>query len=329
MSCQRPLNCPGLRYPAGMKQRPDITPVSQYRVPAVRHLAWMCRAPQLIGSPAGFDLSEHLPANLEERLGAWDAAPETGPTLLTETPPRRLGHYFENLYECLLNDLLGWEILLRNQPVRNNGITLGELDFIVRNPTDQMVEHHEIAVKFYLGYPDSDQTEPLWYGPNSKDRLDLKTARLLSHQSRLTEKPETRALLHSLNIPPPARTRIFMPGYLFYPAHQQLPSPGQVPLDHLRGEWLYIDDLDRMNHSGTLTEALRGEWVPLVKPHWLGPWLQEDAPEKLAAVDAMEMVRSAGTPRLFAVLRHAPGKDLWLEHNRVFVVPGNWPDSRS
>ncbi len=352
MSCQRPLNSRDFRYPDWMQQRPDITVLSkvlstahspaharaiaQYRVPAVRHLAWMCRAPQLVGSPVAFDLSEHLPENLEETLGAWDAAPEAGPLLLTETPPRRLGHYFENLYACLLRDLLGWEILLRNQPIRSNGITLGELDFIVRNPVNQAIEHHEIAVKFYLGHPSghpsghpgTNQVGPLWYGPNASDRLDLKSERLVSHQSRLTERPETRDLLRSLNIPTPARARVFMPGYLFYPASQRIPSPIDVPPNHLRGEWLYIDDLDRMNHSGTLTEALSGQWVPLVKPHWLGPWRQEDPPGKHAAEEALEMVRSAGIPRLFSVLGEVPEQGLWREHNRVFVVPGIWPNPR-
>lgn len=336
MSCQGPLNSRGFRYPDWMQQRPDITVLStaharaiaQYRVPAVRHLAWMCRAPQLVGSPVAFDLSEHLPENLEETLSAWDAAPEAGPLPLTETPPRRLGHYFENLYACLLRDLLGWEILLRNQPIRSNGITLGELDFIVRNPVNQAIEHHEIAVKFYLGQPGNNQAGPLWYGPNASDRLDLKSDRLVSHQSRLTERPETRDLLRSLNIPTPARARIFMPGYLFYPASQRIPSPIDVPPNHLRGEWLYIDDLDRMNQSGTLTEALSGRWVPLVKPHWLGPWRQEDLPGKHAAEEALEMVRSTGTPRLFAVLRQAGQQELWRESTRVFVVPGSWPDPR-
>lgn len=319
-----------------MQQRPDITTLAQhgaqYRVPAVRHLAWMCGAPQLIGSPVRFDLSEHLPEDLEARLRAWDTAPETGPALLTATPARRLGKYFENLYQCLLRDLLGWEILLSNQPVRSHGITLGELDFIVRNPVSQAVEHHEIAVKFYLGfapgYPGNSQVPPLWYGPNASDRLDLKSARLISHQSRMTQRPETRDLLHARNIPMPVRARVFMPGYLFYPASQRIPSPVNVPPNHLRGEWLYIDDLDRMNRSDALPQGLAGHWVPLVKPHWLGPWRQDTAPDPHATEEALERVRSAGSPRLFAVLRQAGQQDFWQEHTRVFVVPGTWPDAQ-
>lgn len=313
-----------------MNPHPCLTDHSCYRVPAVRHLAWICRAPQLIKSPVGFDLSPYLPDDLEARLSAWDAAPESGPDLLTEAPAGRLGHYFERLYGCLLEELLGWKLLLKNQPVRRGGITLGELDFVVRNPVTQAVEHHEIAVKFYLGFAGARDAQPLWYGPNASDRLDLKSGRLISHQSRLAEKPETRDLLRALKIPPPTQARIFMPGYLFYPAGQPLPPPATVPADHLQGQWLYLDHLDRMTASGTLLATLGGHWVPLVKPHWLGPWQQQEAPAPSDADDALAQVRATGSPRLFAVLSkvpgQAPGMDLWREHTRVFVVPDAWPN---
>jgi hypothetical protein len=307
------------------RQLTDFSSQLPYRVPAVRHLAWMCRAPGLIASPPGFTLAEHLPDSLEERLKAWDQSPEKGPAVLTQTPARRLGHYFEQLYECLMKDLLGWEVLLKNQPVRSNGMTLGELDFIVRNPADNVVEHHEIAVKFYLGYANPGQSSPLWYGPNSKDRLDLKTARLVTHQSRLAEKPETLELLHARNIPTPTLARIFMPGYLFYPVNFQVPSPEGIPSDHLRGEWLYIDDLDGMNSARATPDQVEQHWIPLIKPHWLSPWRQPGPPDARLTAEALETVRSLGMPRLFAVMEQTDEPGVWQEHHRVFVVPGNWP----
>lgn len=284
----------------------------------MRHLAWMCHAPQLISSPMGFVPEKYLPQDVEERLRAWDNAPHSGPAVLTEQPARRLGHYFERLYQCLLEDLLGWEILLKNQPVRNNGITLGELDFVVRNPADNAIEHHEIAVKFYLGYRGGGPDTPLWYGPNARDRLDIKTQRLISHQSQMTERPEARNLLESLGIGTPARPRIFMPGYLFYPLDRTLAPPTEVPADHLRGDWLYIDELDKMADDSK-------RWVPLIKPHWLGPWRQREAPDYQETEEALGVVRSAGIPRLFAILEPAPADGYWQETSRIFVVPGTWP----
>ncbi|MDX1552425.1 MAG: DUF1853 family protein [Marinobacter sp.] len=303
-----------------MSQRPETTAHLQYRVPAVRHLAWMCHTPQLISSPEVFIPEKHLPEDIEQRLQAWDKTPGAGPAVLTEQPARRLGQYFERLYQCLLEDLLGWEILLKNQPVRHNGITLGELDFVVRNPADNALEHHEIAVKFYLGHQSADQETPLWYGPNSRDRLDIKTRRLIGHQSRMTQRPETRNLLASLGIEAPVRPRVFMPGYLFYPLAETLPPPPEIPPEHLRGHWLYIDDLNRMTEDAE-------RWVPLNKPHWLGPWRQRNAPDAGQTEQALEVVRSADIPRLFARLEPSPVDGYWEETSRIFVVPGIWPAS--
>ncbi|PXX89173.1 DUF1853 domain-containing protein [Marinobacter vulgaris] len=278
----------------------------------------MCRAPQLISSVMDFAPEKYLPADTGERLQAWDNAPQCGPAVLTEQPARRLGHYFERLYECLIGDLLGWEILLKNQPIRDNGMTLGELDFVVRNPADNIVEHHEIAVKFYLGHRASEQDIALWYGPNSRDRLDIKTQRLIGHQSRMSERPEARSLLASMGIEAPSRPRIFMPGYLFYPLVETLTPPAGVPPDHLRGNWLYIDTVDQV------TEDTK-RWIPLVKPHWLGPWRQKAAPDCRETESALEMVRSAGIPRLFAVLEQSAVDGYWQETSRLFVVPTVWP----
>lgn len=274
----------------------------------------------------GFDPENHLPEDTQERLRYWDDAPQHGPKMLTEQPARRLGHYFERLYECLMQDLLGWDILLKNQPVRSNGITLGELDFLVRNPEDNVVEHHEIAVKFYLGHQNASQDRPLWYGPNARDRLDIKTQRLIDHQSQMTERPETRNLLMSLGIEMPVRPRVFMPGYLFYPLTRSLTPPETIPSGHLRGDWLYINDLDEMSALGKLTAADGKRWIPLVKPHWLGPWRQQEIPDPQSTEEALAVVRSINVPRLFAVLELSPEDGYWRETSRVFVVPSNWPE---
>ena len=300
----------------------------RFHVPAVRHLAWMCQAPQLINAPIAFDIEPWLSDSVWQTLTHWDRSPEDGPDLLTQPAARRLGHYFEALYECLLQDLLGWEILLKNQPIRNNGVTLGELDFVVRNPRDGAIEHHEIAVKFYLGHQRSAAESPLWYGPNSRDRLDLKTDRLLTHQGRLTEKPETRTLLASLGLAVPAKARLFMPGYLFYPVNRSLSPPPTAPANHLRGQWLSIGQLDAQDTGGLPAPAGNAgkRWVPLDKPHWLGPWIQQHSPDPMHAEEALETVRLNGIPRLFAVLQPTAGEYVWREAERVFVVPDTWPD---
>lgn len=288
----------------------------QLRIPALRHLAWMCKAPQLLMEPLGIDFSDQLPSDLWASLEKWDHNPAEGPPVLRETPHRRLGLYFEQLYECLMSDILGWEVLARNLPIRNGTKTLGELDFVVRNPNTGRVEHHEIAVKFYLGYRSAETGETAWYGPNAKDRLDIKTRRLLAHQSRLTQYEEARAALKLLGIHDPPMPRIFMPGYLFYPLEAALNPPAQMPDDHARGGWLYLEQARGMN-----TQA----WVQLHKPHWLGPWMQSEPAENAHIEAALNGIESTGRPRLFARVAWDRQAGCWLEENRFFVVPRYWP----
>jgi len=286
-----------------------------YRTPAIRHLAWLCQTSQLMRSPITFAPAQYLPSDYTDILKTWDQATETAPPMLLEPPQRRLGFYFERLYQVLLEDLLGWPVLLKNQQIQSLGRTLGELDFVVHNQTDDRIEHHEIAIKFYLGVAELvDST--LWYGPNARDRLDIKTTSLLEQQSRRTQRPETLAVLAESHITGPLTARIFMPGYLFYPASQPVITPDYVPADHLRGHWMYARDARALNTS---------HWVVLNKPHWIGNWCQSEQPDIKHVLETLERVEKKGVPQLFAIMRQDHQTGNWLETDRVFVVPETWP----
>ncbi|PSF14334.1 DUF1853 domain-containing protein [Marinobacter fuscus] len=300
-----------------MTTHPITETLLRFQTPAVRHLAWLCLAPPLLQHPDSFDPASYLPENTLARLLRWDANPELVPERLREPAERRLGHYFERLYEVLLTELLGWDMVLQNLQIRWEGRTLGELDFLVRNRQTGRLEHHEIAIKFYLGVVLAGDIR--WYGPNARDRLDLKTDRLLNHQRTLSLRPETRARLASLGIRETVTPKVFMPGYLFYPANRRpVAAPEQVASAHFRGRWLYHRDLP--SDSGI------GHWVPLHKPHWIGPWQQTQAPVSDNARESLEQVAVRQVPRLFAELAPAASGDAWVEVDRVFVVPGAWPE---
>ncbi|MBU2954406.1 DUF1853 family protein [Marinobacter sp. F3R08] len=283
--------------------------------PAVRHLAWLCQAPQLLQSPLTFEPAHYLSDDVTDKLIAWDRNPGEAPALLLEAPPRRLGFYVERLYQMLLENLLGWDILLQNRQIQSNGRTIGELDFVVHNRIDNCIEHHEIAIKYYLGVPESGE-QALWYGPNASDRLDLKTDRMLHKQSQRTLLPEARSLLAEAGITGPVTPRIFMPGYLFYPATKNVVAPGYVPAHHLRGQWCYLHQIRPSDISG---------WVILNKPHWIGPWCQDGPPDTEAVTAALNTIRRHNVPLLFAKVELAPASGLWQETRRLFVVPDDWP----
>ncbi|KPQ28522.1 MAG: hypothetical protein HLUCCX14_10300 [Marinobacter excellens HL-55] len=284
------------------------------RIPAIRHLAWLCTAPQLLAAPVSFDPLQWLPDDYRDKLKHWDKHPDTMPARLAATTERRLGHYFERLYEVLLVDLLGWDLVLKNQQIRAGNQTIGELDFLVRNVQTGNLEHHEIAIKYYLGMNEEPEGTR-WYGPNARDRLDLKVGRILSHQSPMAQRAEAQVLLANLGITETITPRVFMPGYLFYP-EIEANVPDYVPREHLRGRWCYARELASSELTG---------WVPLKKPHWIGPWIQSGQPDAGAAREAADFVEAKGVPVLFAEMEWQPGLGCWVERQRWFVVPGEWP----
>ena len=280
----------------------------------LRHLQWLCEAPSLISSDLTLDIPSYLRAGQGLPLGRLASEPAQMMSYI-DPDTHRLGHYFEHLYHLLLEQVLGWQVLARNLPIRTaTGHTLGELDFIVRNPHSGQVEHHEIAVKFYLGLPEPDH--PLrWYGPDTRDRLDRKVNRLLHHQATLCQRQETLASLAAMAIPAPACRRVFMPGYLFYPQGQFLLSPEGINPTHERGDWQRLD---------SDTPLPGNHWVMLAKADWLGRYQQSHEPEPNACDAGLALVAASQTPRLFARLAwHSPSQH-WVEQQRRFVVPASW-----
>lgn len=281
-----------------------------WRTPAVRHLAWLCSAPPLIRMGP---VRPPLPAAaVWSRLAHLDRAPQPLLEWLAARPGTRLGHYFESLYSYYLQRILHWPLLLANTPIRDHGgRTLGELDFLVRNPQTGRLEHHEVAVKFYLGLHSADGS--WWYGPNARDRLDLKAHHMTGHQCRMTERPETRATLLYHGIDEPVTPVLIMPGYLFRPLDGPEPDyPHWVNPAHEQGGWC---------RYSRLAERHSNHWVRLHKPHWLGPFqcarLPDTEPE-------------AGTPgadhaALFAVMAARADGRGYQEQRRIFVVPDHWP----
>ncbi|MDX1800633.1 MAG: DUF1853 family protein [Marinobacter sp.] len=292
------------------------SPPPLWRTPAVRHLAWLCQAPPLINTGRVLDVRTVMPSDYLETLQALDQSPEPLLARLADGNSHRLGLYFENLYHFLLTDVLNWTILLRNLPIRNaQGQTLGELDFVVRNPTTKRLEHHEVAVKFYLAFDTGYTTQ--WYGPNARDRLDLKADRMLAHQSRMTERPETRAVLADHHLDEPIEQAIVMPGYLFQSDHQKPPSvPDWVHPDHQRGCWI---------RSGQINQQDIDTWVPLYKPDWLGAYQSRARPDRTVTDEALAEAGERGWPRLFAQMKARDDGTGFEEYHRWFVMPESWP----
>lgn len=107
--------------------------------------------------------------------------------LLKRPSPNRLGFHFEGLLSFWLEDgfarkLHPYETLANNVQLYNGKQTTGELDLILYNHEDKLVEHWELAIKFFMG---SAPFAPInWVGINSNDNLQRKMTHMQTKQFR-------------------------------------------------------------------------------------------------------------------------------------------------
>ena len=89
-----------------------------------------------------------------------------------------MGKYFEQLLLYILDKDPRFEVLLSNHQIIEGKITIGELDFILKDVKTNAIEHWEVCLKYYLqSQPSTDQR--LMLGPSAKDDMDRKVRKLM------------------------------------------------------------------------------------------------------------------------------------------------------
>ena len=213
---------------------------------------------------------------------------------------RRLGVYFENLWAFAFKYHPQYHLIARNLPLRTADKTLGELDFVVHYLPDDVIEHWEVAVKFYL------QVDDIWVGPGLKDRLDIKLARTRDHQLPVIHQPEAEQLLHDQGIAI-QRQWTLMPGRRFSPLQTASASD-----DYWWADWASFQQhfSDQPWH-----------WLQLPKQCWLAPCVPtHNVPPRTltdAASEITERLHARGPLCMAAVQDQR-------EVSRGFIVPDDW-----
>lgn len=262
-------------------------PWQSLETPQVRDLAWSCLGAPLFTPQLGGFSTLNLGAyhsNLLAWLRSLDAQPEALIRHLDAGPHSRLGLYFENLLQFLLTEgfnsgALPYKLIGHNLAIREQGTTLGEIDFLLKD-RDDAVLHLETAVKFYLLRETNSHKASHWsnwIGPNGKDRLDIKLAHLLEHQLQRSKHPATIHLLSSQGIHANQMTPVhWLRGILFYPLDNELnfkkqafypglaSSPEHSHSGHERGFWLHQRNISRLEKTPVK------RWYILERAHWLG-----------------------------------------------------------
>lgn len=293
--------------------------------PAVRDLAWALLSPPLLAHtpwPQRHPLADSgwaaEPGLLADWLQRQDENPQALHEWLSRSSVRRLGLYYERLWQFALQAAPGIEVLAANLPIRQGGHTLGELDLLLRDASG--VHHVELAIKLYLGQPSLAPNH--WIGPGGRDRLDLKLEHLASHQLPLSTSAEAQQTLQAL-ADAAIQASMWLGGYLFYPYEQPCPPPAEAEPAHLRGVWLH-----RQQWPALRAKYPDARWQPLPRSAWL-------APAKLPAAQGWSgtqlqvwrdgLAADAGAQLLVDL--QPDGSGSLAERQRIFLVADAWPAS--
>jgi hypothetical protein len=264
-------------------------------------LKWLAESPDLIKCP---DLA--LPAGLFTA---------SKPTLeSTDISARRLGLQFEQLVKLSLR--LNSEVtdLKSNIPIRDGKITVGEADLLFRHRS--VWWHLELALKFYLREM---QTEGLggYYGPNRRDRFDLKWQHMLKHQCTIFSHPAAQSIRDELGIERLNRA-VLIKGWVFqHPNDPRKAEPDPIDPMHAGGWWVRQCELEAWL-SSQLTSA---RYLVVQKPYWLYPVarVKSRALSKRQLIDQLAKPHSA--VQVWVVLGEGYSRQLV---SRGYVVPDNW-----
>lgn len=314
-----------------MNPFPTLTTLPlQLRSPHVRDLAWAILAPPMLAVTqwpqrhplSGSDWVRH-PEALEQFLRALDQDDSALQAWLAKRSVRRLGLYYERLWQFAIEQAPGLEMVASNLPIRTGGQTLGELDMLVRDSDG--VHHVELAIKFYLGLRGSDGADPAsWLGPGSHDRLDLKLTHLYEHQLPMSMREQSTEALTPLGVESVTAT-LWLGGYLLYPWPGSTASPRGVHADHLRGWWLHQKDWPEFiaQHSQGM-HGSQVRWQVLPRHAWLGPARYSEAWRAEQLHSWLEQLDPQACAHMLVRLTRQDEGD-WTEAERVFLVADSWP----
>lgn len=238
-------------------------PWKTYHTPIVRQLAFAIASPNIISTfPEEISSSNHIKLHptedwglfyqaYQKRLQYLDQYPSELLQFLAKIKSTRLGLRFEALLWFWLQDPENqyFELLGHSIQSHSKGITLGEIDFLLRNRLTNEIEHWEVCLKYYLAEPDLKLAN--WIGLNPDDTFGHKLNHLIHKQFQFKS-----ALGHDIE-----QRKVIIKGQLYLPSYHT-PIP------------LWINQKRRLGHWQSIP-PYHQSYLRLTRQEWLCPNLHQ------------------------------------------------------
>ena len=299
-----------------------------------RDIAWILSCPSLFGPAAAPCFISHPLADWP--LSSFNLTEKDARDILWQLARRRshlLGIYYETLWQHILQKHPGTQLLAHNLQVQSEQVTLGEFDLIYRQSqpanNHQLFYHRELAVKYYLGVPETGtQSSPWnhWVGPGLRDRMDRKLSRMLNHQITLSSTTEGKQSLKQLGVESVTQ-EVLIQGYLFYPVEGLCPEPEVANPEHSRGYWVSISQLESWLQERNDNERAELHFIRPPKLQWLSPLHRPESPDRVYTrqrLHAHLKVQLHSHPQPVLISACLLQDNIFSESFRFFVVPDDW-----
>lgn len=161
-----------------------------------------------------------------------------------------LGKRMESFFEFCLEENRQFTILAANIQISKERITIGELDFLLKDLFTNKTFHIEMVYKFYVYDANFSSEMQRWIGPNRKDSLLQKVEKLKEKQFPLLFKPETEDLLQSLGIKnKEVIQKTYFKANLFIPKSLQKQKFPNIDSACIAGTWVHFNEFNSVTYQ--------------------------------------------------------------------------------
>lgn len=150
----------------------------------------------------------------------------------------RLGHQIEHILTQILDYCDDYELLAHSIQIKKGNDTIGELDYLIKSNSRQIV-HLELSYKFYLLDPDISEPIHRLVGPNRRDMFFTKLDKTKDKQLSLLYTDHCKRTLIRKALPTDnIEQQVCFRAQLFAPYQRKSPSIRPLNTNCVVGYWL-------------------------------------------------------------------------------------------